>query len=544
MDFLEIKNRAELAGFLGIPLKQLTYLAYSNSVMRYKEFKIPKKTPGKFRKIKAPRKDLKAIQLELLLEFEKLYTALPCVHGFTKDRSIATNASCHTKKQAILNIDLEDFFPSITQKRIQGLFLKEPFSFPMEVANALSILVSEEDGLPQGAPTSPILSNMICFVMDARLLALAAQKRVTYTRYADDLTFSSTGKYAMRSLISMGNNNTIVLNRSIISIIEENGFRINGKKVHLASNNKQQTVTGIVVNKKCNFARKDYRALRVALHNWVNYEVEFAASAYCEAFPEYYSKLHNDKGLLEPDLFESHIRGKLAFFDMIVSQNNKPSAPLQNLGSLFYKATNGRKPIAQRYEDSIFQLTICYDCFDTIKSGKKSCFSMSGTGFILKKYGLITCEHCLRDKRLQPICDAQCQCEVAYRRFNTTGVHHINCFRFIEEHDIASLPYAEIGYSLPSLSEDLAYRPQVGEIVTAYGFADGDSTMRVIKAEVAEVLHSGETYRVDRPFIKGMSGGPVINARGKVIGIITQGSSSFDYSKDGYFCSIEPLACL
>lgn len=361
MDFLDLKTRQELASFFGTTKKQLTYLAHSGNVAKYVQFRIPKKTPGEYRKIEAPRKDLKAIQLKLLSEFEKLYTPLPCVHGFTEGKSIASNASCHTKKQAVLNVDLKDFFPSITQKRIQGLFLKEPFSFPMEVANTLSALVSEESGLPQGAPTSPILSNMICFVMDARFLSLAAQKKVTYTRYADDLTFSSTGKYVMRGLVSMGANAETVLDNSITSIVRANGFQINDNKIHLASNDKRQIVTGVIVNKKCNFSREDYRALRVALHNWIEYGIDFAGSAYCDKFPEYYFRLHDDEGSLNPSLFEQHIRGRLAFFDMIVRQNNKPSVPLQKLGSLFFQATGGKEPVIQLHEDSIFQLSTIYD---------------------------------------------------------------------------------------------------------------------------------------------------------------------------------------
>ena len=116
----------------------------------------------------------------------------PSAHGFIQPTSVVTNARAHTGKRWVLNIDLEDFFPTVNFGRIRGLFLKPPFDMAPAAATVCAQIVTYRNGLPQGAPTSPVLSNLIAVPLDRALLRLVAPARAsTYSRYADDITFST-----------------------------------------------------------------------------------------------------------------------------------------------------------------------------------------------------------------------------------------------------------------------------------------------------------------------------------------------------------------
>lgn len=537
MNFLEIKSKSDLAVYLDMPLRHLTFLGYSENVKRYRNFRIPKRKKGEYREIRSPRKDLKKIQSSLLKAFEEIYQPPPCVHGFVEKRSIATNAYKHVKKKAVLNIDLENFFPSITQKRIFGLLSKPPFSFPKDVASLLSELLCEKDGLPQGAPTSPILSNMICLGMDKRLIEFAMRKKITYTRYADDLTFSATSKHTMKKLVSWGIEGETKISSELERIITKSGFKINYEKIHLASSNNRQLVTGIVVNKKCNFTRADYRLLRTVLHNWRLEGAAFAAEKYCEASPEEYYRFHDENGEQKTSYFEAYIKGKLDYFYMIAMQNGKPSTALQKLGSMYYLATSGKVAKSQNFQDSVFRLESNYDRVDTL-TGEEDCFSATGTAFYLENVGLVTCRHCLSEEGYRPKHEEEFIVDIEHKCTQSSISKNIEGFNLLESKDIAWLPKNNMDRTLFTLKANAEYQPQLRDNVIAYGFADADDVIREISACIAETIAGGDVYRVDRAFIQGMSGGPVFNTRGEVIGVVTHGSSSTDYSKDGYFISI------
>jgi len=155
-----------------------------------------------------------------------------------------------------LNIDLKDFFSSISAKRIKTLFSSSYFNYNEQIAIALTLLTTYQATLPTGAPTSPVLSNFVCLELDANLRTFCQKNALLYTRYADDLTFSSD------TLISQ---NTI---QNIIQLINKNGFEINEKKLRLQSSNRKQTVTGLTVNEKVNVDRKLLKKIRAMLHDW------------------------------------------------------------------------------------------------------------------------------------------------------------------------------------------------------------------------------------------------------------------------------------
>ncbi len=174
---LECTTRTELAELLDTDVKGLTYFAYARG-KKYKTFLIPRKNGG-HRQISAPVGPLLTIQRKLAKLLLEIYNTPVSVHGFANDRSIVTNAKVHLKKRTILNVDLENFFPTITDRRIIGLLRAKPFSFNDKIASTITGLVCYNGSLPQGAPTSPVLSNMICLRLDNQMTRFCRDLRVT-----------------------------------------------------------------------------------------------------------------------------------------------------------------------------------------------------------------------------------------------------------------------------------------------------------------------------------------------------------------------------
>jgi len=258
----------------GIPYESLAKLLYPRP--RYRTFFLTKRS-GAQRQIDEPRKRIKLLQ-EKAVEFLKEFAEepKPCVQGFTKERSIVTNARKHLgyRTRFLLNIDLEDFFPSITFFRVRGLLMARPFHFSYEVATVLGHLFTLDNSLPQGAPSSPFLSNLVCRSMDRDLMALARRHRATYTRYADDLTFS----FSVRNAENLPGNicgfdaGVVKLGHELESIIQDtHHFKINPAKSRIASRQSRLDVTGITINQFPNVRRKFIDTIRGGLHAWATY---------------------------------------------------------------------------------------------------------------------------------------------------------------------------------------------------------------------------------------------------------------------------------
>ncbi len=268
--FHDIKTRNQLADYLNIRRSTLTYILYIKNVNSYyTSFEIPKRN-GETRQIRAPMGSLKSVQKKLasaLLEYKKeiekqgkgIYPLIS--HGFERERSIITNAKPHRNKRFVLNLDLENFFGSFHFGRVRGFFEKNRvLPLPHEVATVIAQLTCFEGSLPQGAPTSPIITNLICRILDKRLIKIVQKYKLHYTRYADDLTFSTNDK------LFLENKNEFLL--ELESEIISAGFKINNKKTRLQCKDARQTVTGLVVNKKINVSHAYYRTTRAMAHSF------------------------------------------------------------------------------------------------------------------------------------------------------------------------------------------------------------------------------------------------------------------------------------
>jgi RNA-directed DNA polymerase len=266
-------HESDLAAAIGIDIKELRFLCFQrrvSEVSHYRKFYLPKKSGGR-RLISAPMPRLKKVQYWIL---ENILNKIPlhgAAHGFVPSRSIVSNAQPHIKKDIVINLDIKDFFPSVSFKRVKAIFQKLGYSEKIAVLLALICTEAnteevEIDGkkyfvqkgnrfLPQGAPTSPELTNILCYRMDKRLTGLAAKMNCTYTRYADDITFSSNKSLSAQQAVWR-----------IKRVVQDEGFELHPDKTRVMRAAAKQEVTGLVVNKKLNSDRNKYRKLRAVLH--------------------------------------------------------------------------------------------------------------------------------------------------------------------------------------------------------------------------------------------------------------------------------------
>jgi retron-type reverse transcriptase len=266
---------ADVAKALNLPIPRLRWLAFhseASTVTHYVRFQVPKKSGG-MRELSAPHHDLAATQQWILMHILEKIPVHDAAHGFVPGRGTMSNAVPHVGRAAVVNLDLKDFFPSITFPRVKGIF--QDLGYSPAAATVLALLCTEcprrkveyagrvyhvaagPRGLPQGACTSPAVSNLLTRRLDSRLNGLAKKMGFTYTRYADDLTFSGPAEAAAK---------TGYLLARIRHIVADEKLEVNEKKTRVQRPNSRQTVTGIVVNKRPNVARRTTKRLRAILH--------------------------------------------------------------------------------------------------------------------------------------------------------------------------------------------------------------------------------------------------------------------------------------
>ena len=310
-----LSTPSDAARALGLSISKLRWLCFhaeATEKPHYRYFEVPKRSGGT-RMLAAPQPELGRAQAWILEHvLSKLPTEDPA-HGFVRGRSTVTCASPHVGRDVVVNLDVKDFFPTITFHRVRGVFQKLGYS--PAVATIFALLCTESPripatfegrrywvatgprALPQGACTSPALSNQVSKKLDRRLLGMSRKHGLTYTRYADDLTFSAPeGK---RGEIGM-------LMARVRHILQEEGFTLHPDKGRVQRSGGRQTVTGIVVNDKLGLDRKHLRRLRAILH--AAKKTGLAAQ--------------NREGL--PN-FEAYLRGHIAYLHMV---DPKKAAPL------------------------------------------------------------------------------------------------------------------------------------------------------------------------------------------------------------------------
>jgi len=334
--FTEIDNMGDLNNILNyvkslfyshvkdskpIQVKSLWY--YSNPNWNYKsytQFPIRKKD-GSERIITAPVSELKLIQRCLNFVFNVLYEPHPGATGFLPNSNVVENAKIHIGKNYVYNVDIKDFFPSISFYRIKNVLQLEPFYLKEEIAFRVANICCYGGVLPQGAPTSPTLTNVVCQKLDRRLEGLSKRFGANYTRYVDDITFSSS-----HNLYQEGSKFILEMKR----IIHDQKFRLNDRKTRLQKRGYRQEVTGLTVNEKPNLSRRYMRQVRAMLSNWEKRGLSNATAKFRKNYisDKGHVKSHNNE-------FVDVLSGKLEYMGMV----------------------RGKKdPLYQKYKEQFFRL--------------------------------------------------------------------------------------------------------------------------------------------------------------------------------------------
>ena len=278
-----IKTDKDLAKLLGIEYKQLRFLVYHRDVVyvdHYNRYTIPKKKGGT-RNIAAPKATMKTAQRKILEEILSKISISEHAHGFLKGKSVVSGAQSHVKQpELLINMDLENFFPTITFERVRGMFRAFGYSgyiasllamictycerMPIEVRGEIKYVKTSDRIMPQGSPASPMITNIICMKLDKRLSGLATESGFVYTRYADDMSFSLREEKTLEN----SNLDTRKFCGLILKIVSEEGFKINKAKTRFLRKNNRQCITGVVINnEEIGVPKKWIKRLRAAIYN-------------------------------------------------------------------------------------------------------------------------------------------------------------------------------------------------------------------------------------------------------------------------------------
>lgn len=313
------KSLSDLAYIIGEKPKVLSYVIYKiPTKAKYKSFQIPKKSGG-IRVIQAPIPRLKRVQKslakflqEVFLEIQKKRgVKLNCIvsHGFMPKLSTVTNAKNHRNKNYVFNSDLKDFFPSINFGRVYGFFVRnEEFALDHRVATVIAQIACHENCLPQGSPCSPIISDFIGHILDMRLSKVATRYRCTYTRYVDDLTFSTNERTFPKEIAyaDQDNEHKWHAGDTLLENVFKSGFKLNHAKTRVQYKSSRQEATGLIVNKKVAVPTEYYHETRAMCHN---------------LFKDGYAFIVKD-GVKVP-VSDTLLRGRLSYIHHVRSMQNR-----------------------------------------------------------------------------------------------------------------------------------------------------------------------------------------------------------------------------
>ncbi|MGF6152218.1 reverse transcriptase domain-containing protein [Pseudomonas fluorescens] len=513
----------QLSGVLDTSYKKIAYFYYDVDFSKriyYESFEVLKKSGGK-RVINAPVSQLKNLQKKIAILLGELYEPHACAHGFIDERSIVTNAKNHTRKKYVFNIDLKDFFETITFPRIFGLLTSKPYLINEKVASVIAHLCTVDGCLPQGAPTSPIISNMICRQMDRQLSRLAFAHRAVYSRYADDISFSfyAPDTYVSSAIVEFdqGSGNYFAgVGDKLKRIIKANKFSINESKTRLQDKFERQIVTGLVVNKKINVPRKFVRKTCAMIHSVENFGLKSAQERFLIENPESKSGVDNV------------IFGRILYLKSVVGFS---SPVYKRIAIRFNQLDLDRKVPLSSGKNGVFGARFC----DWVN---RRCWVIDnheaisqGSGFMMSGNLLVTCAHVVgeaKEVEVYRTCDSEkyvaLVCYVSPDKLVDVAILKIkgSSGRFEEFHHKEEIPSLEIG-------DDL----------TVLGFPKYKDDAKNVWINKATIVNQIKTQSsiigyIDKELYGGNSGGPVLSDDGSLVGIVIKGNNDAEEIDDIY----------
>ena len=481
----------------------------------YRVFTIPKAN-GSIRIISAPNAKMKAIQKKLAEVLNLVYEPKVCAYGFIPKRNYINNAERHIGRAFVLNFDLKNFFTQIHFGRVRGTLMAKPYNLTEEVATTIAQIACLNGVLPQGAPTSPILSNMVCRPLDNQLMRVAKDLKCLYTRYADDLSFSSFRSEVPHELAAFSGDK-IQMGKVLKDTLKKNSFEVNPEKVFLSFRYQHQEVTGLTVNKRVNIKRGYLKNIRAIMHCCEKAGIYKSAQIFiekglCKNSNIYFWAYDDSKQEIVENWFKAVLKGKINFVKQV--RGNEDFVYL-SLASKMNSIFNEKVFDTSSFDD--INILIDNNVFLLQTNDKFN----QGSGFYLENYGLITSYHLTEDEE------------------------YFNVYRCLDKHkekiaivgktlnELAS--DFEIDFALYKYSHKSNYSFRIGDSITLkqgdtviiVGFPkynDGDTCNRQTCQVTSQIMYFGfPLYTVSGRIVHGSSGGVVLNMRQEVVGLIKAG---------------------
>ena len=523
--FLKLKTREDVATILGISEKSLRYFLYKRRPENmYHTFKIPKKD-GTTREISAPDKELREIQRKLSSVLSAVYEPKVCAYGFINEKNNVGNAKQHTKKRLVFNIDLKDFFSQIHFGRVRGMLMNAPYSLPNEAATTIAQIACYNRQLPQGAPSSPVITNMICVPLDNSLMRLAKSTGCVYTRYADDITFSTYKHTFDKSLVYVDNEKVVIGNK-LAAVLKKHSFFVNPQKITLRSRVCRQEVTGLTVNVFPNLRRSYIKQLRAIIHSCEKFGLLAAAKVYVK---KGLCKNPNICGIIDNPGSEDAVK---KWFKMVLVGKVHYIKQVKGAYSLTYLSF--AQKVNALFGEDIFDLTKFQRFENTIKNStfilqySNNGDFVQGSAFYLTDIGLITNYHVT-------------ECGEFFNVFNVDtydkkplGIvgRELNEISSNKEIDYAVYkPAFQINDELTFKCGD-SRKSKVGDQVTIIGYPNhqkGNSPyIQSCNITSKKYFQGALFFTVSGRVVHGASGGIVLNSDHEAIGVLKGGIVSYE----------------
>lgn len=458
------------------------------------------------------------LQHRLLSHLEEFYTPKSSSHGFIKGRSIKTNGQMHVGKNYVFNIDLKNFFESIHFGRVRNLFMAAPFNAAYNVATVMAQICCCENKLAQGAPTSPLISNMICRRLDAQLQTLAKAQKCHMTRYADDISFSFTSRlrHLPKEIVEISEDGRVIPGQALETLIKTNGFAINSDKTRLQHRSQRQMVTGLVVNKLPNVPREFVRLTSSMINAMKRYGPAQAEARYLEILaqtkqivPErQLARVKSNAG----DFFIKVVKGRLNYIQMIRGRSDNVYRKLAYDFTVALGKENieFKKTPEEILGNSIFVVTNILD-------------DSQGTAFLLEGVGLVTNQHVVSGAT-----HALASHVISFKRAGDERSYTAELIFSDLKSDLAVFYPGPEFKNIPHLQKADKHIIRAMDPVLSIGFPkyrDG-SAHYITKGSTTQLRRQVDIdlWLVDMPLIEGNSGGPIFNDSMEVIGIASRGS--------------------
>ena len=533
----KLKTREDVADILGIKERSLRFFLYKRRPENmYRTFKIQKKD-GTCRTISAPNDKLKHIQRKLADVLSEVYSPKICAYGFVPGKSIVGNAEQHSRKRLVLNVDLKDFFDQIHFGRVRGMFMAKPYSLGVEAATTIAQISCFNGVLPQGAPSSPIITNMICVPLDNALIRLAKQYDCVYTRYADDITFSTTKK-CFDPAIVYTDDNGIHIGEKLDTCLKRHSFEVNPSKITLREKSSRQEVTGLTVNEFPNVRRSYIRQLRAILDCCQKYGIYSAAKTYIE---KGLCKNNQIKAMAHEPKYEEAVvywfrnvlEGKIRYICQVKGDNN-----------LTYLAA------AQKFNRIVGETVFDVSALDRLNElVENSTYVLKydhendylqGSAFLVDKLGLFTSFHVTETGMIFKVL------KVGYTVGNFGAIcNEINMISSDRDIDYAVYrpPFSIEGLRPIQLGN--SQNIKIGDQVTLVGYpkyTDGDSaTVQTCYVTSMRSYMGAPFWTVSGRIAHGASGGVVLDKDLKAIGIIKGGVDSLEEDETNDYQGFVPI---